>query len=186
VKKLPALAAVAIAVALAVTGCGGGGDQGSQTTAQFNDADVTFAQGMIPHHRQAIEMAKLAQERAATADVKQLAADIEKAQDPEIQTMTGWLRAWGKELPETSSMEHGGMEMPGMMSEEDMKGLQNASGTAFDRMFLQMMIKHHEGAIDMARTEQANGKNADAIALAKQIETAQTKEISHIRQLLAS
>jgi uncharacterized protein (DUF305 family) len=183
-KSLPALAAVA--VALALTGCGGS-NEGSQTAVQFNDADVSFAQEMIPHHRQAIQMAQHARQRAASAQVKKLAAEIEKAQDPEIQTMTGWLKAWGKDVPETmSGMGHGGADMTGMMSAEQMKGLENASGTQFDRMFLQMMIKHHEGAIEMAGTEQANGKNADATGLAKQIETAQTAEIRVMERLLRS
>ena len=67
--------------------------------APFNDADVTFAQQMIPHHQQAIEMARLADGRAADPEVKNLAAAIEKAQDPEIDTMKGWLKSWGKPLP---------------------------------------------------------------------------------------
>jgi len=184
-RKLPALAAVAVVV-LALAGCGGN-DGSSPASAQFNEADVTFAQGMIPHHRQAIEMAKVAQQRAAGADVKKLAGDIEKAQDPEIQTMAGWLRAWSKDVPtDTSGMQHGGMDMPGMMSADEMKALENASGATFDRMFLQMMIKHHEGAIEMARTEQTNGTNPEATALAKQIETAQTAEIGTMEQLLKS
>jgi uncharacterized protein (DUF305 family) len=78
------------------------------------------------------------------------------------------------------------MGMPGMMSAEDMKSLEGSSGAGFDRMFVQMMIKHHEGAIEMARTEQANGKNADAIALAKQIEKAQAAEIAVMRGLLGA
>jgi len=185
-RKLPALAAVVVVIALALTGCGGS-DEGSRTAPQFNDADVTFAQQMIPHHRQAIEMARLAQQRATSDEVKELAGEIEKAQDPEIQTMTGWLQAWGKDVPEdVSGMAHGGVDMPGMMSTDEMKALESASGTGFDRMFLQMMIRHHEGAIELARTEQANGKNGDAITLAKQIETAQTAEISVMERLLRS
>jgi len=185
-RKLPALAAVSVAAVLALTGCGGA-DENSQTAPQFNDADVTFAQQMIPHHRQAIEMAKLAETRSDDPEVKKLANDIEMAQDPEIQTMTGWLEAWGKDVPVgMSGGGHGGAGMHGMMSAADMTSLEGAAGAVFDRTFLQMMIEHHEGAIQMARTEQANGKNADAIALAKQIETAQTAEIRVMRQLLGS
>jgi uncharacterized protein (DUF305 family) len=183
-KRLPALAAVAVAVALALTGCGGS-DEGSQSAAQFNEADVIFAQGMVPHHRQAIEMARVARQTAASTEVKKLAGEIEKAQDPEIQAMAGWLQAWGKDVPTASSgMGHGGVNMPAMMSAEEMKALENASGAAFDRMFLQMMIEHHQGAIEMAGTEQANGTNADATTLAKQIETAQTAEIGVMARLL--
>jgi uncharacterized protein (DUF305 family) len=198
-KKSLALATTALAATLALAGCGGTdratstGSTPSPSAAQsFNNTDVTFAQGMILHHRQAIAMAKLAADRATSPEVKKLAGDIEQAQGPEIDTMTGWLQAWGRPVPQdTTSTEHGGMDhgdmtMPGMMSAEDMRGLEGASGTHFDRMFLQMMIKHHEGAIEMARTEQARGKYSDAISLARQIETAQTAEIATMRKLLAS
>jgi uncharacterized protein (DUF305 family) len=181
-----ALAAVAVAITLAPAGCGGD-DTSQNTPEQFNDADVAFAQQMIPHHRQAIQMAQHAEQRAASAEVKKLAGEIEKFQDPEIRTMTGWLQAWGKEIPaDTAHTGHGGSDMPGMMSDQEMNALQYASGVAFDRMFLQMMIKHHEGAIQMARTEQGNGQNTDAIALAKQIETDQTREIAVMNRLLGT
>jgi uncharacterized protein (DUF305 family) len=184
-RKFPALAAVAVAAALALAGCAGT-DRSPQDAAQsFNDADVAFGQDMIPHHRQAIEMAKLASDRAASTEVESLAAEIEKAQEPEIQTMTSWLEAWGEEvLEDMSGMGHGGMDMPGMMSAEDMMALEQASGADFDRMFLEMMIKHHAGAIDMARTEQANGQNRDAKDLAVKIEKGQSAEITTMRGLL--
>jgi uncharacterized protein (DUF305 family) len=198
-NKSRALAATVLAAALALAGCGGtdratnAGSTPSPGAAQaFNDADVTFAQGMIPHHRQAVAMAELAAERATSREVKKLAADIEKAQGPEIDTMAGWLRAWDQTVPQdTTGMGHEGTDhsattMPGMMSAEDMRDLEGASGTQFDRMFLQMMIKHHEGAVEMARTEQAEGKYPDAISLARQIETTQTAEIATMRKLLAS
>jgi len=147
---------------------------------------VTFAQDMIPHHQQAIAMAKLARERSQDEELQRLAAQIESAQDPEIKTMTRWLEAWGEDAPDHSGGGHGETDMPGMMSDKEVTALENASGAEFDRMFLEMMIKHHEGAIQMARTEQANGKNPDAIALAKQIESAKKQEIDTMRQLLAS
>ncbi len=156
----------------------------AETTTDFNDADVSFATDMIPHHRQAVEMAKLADTRAESPEVKDLAVQIMNAQGPEIETMSGWLTSWGKPVPE----EMGGMDMsgsmPGMMSNEDMDALMNASGADFDQMFLNMMIEHHTGAIEMATTEQTDGMNADAIALAKQIEQAQTTEIATMRGLL--
>jgi len=156
----------------------------------FNDADVTFAQQMIPHHEQAIDMALVAQERAENAQVRELAAAIEEAQGPEIATMTGWLEAWGEDVPaETGGMDHGGMstdDMPGMMSDQEMDSLAAMSGAAFDEMFLTMMIAHHEGAIEMARTEQADGENPEAIALAEKIEADQAAEIDTMRGLLGS
>lgn len=150
----------------------------------FNDADVAFATNMIPHHKQAVEMAELAETRADSPEVKDLAAQIKNAQDPEIETMTGWLTAWNQPVPE----DMGGMDMsgsmPGMMSMEEMQNLESASGAEFDRMFLTMMLKHHEGAIAMARTEETEGMDEGAIKLAGEIVEAQTSEIATIKKLL--
>jgi uncharacterized protein (DUF305 family) len=167
---------------------GGGAASGasSPVSAPVNDADVEFAQMMIPHHKQAVQMAGLAETRAGDAQIKQLAAQIKAAQDPEIKTMTGWLTAWGK----PSTMPSGGHDMPGMssmpgeMSDEDMVKLEAAKGTEFDRMFAQMMIDHHNGAIEMARDEQAKGSNPDAKALAATIEKTQTAEVGTLQQAL--
>lgn len=172
---------------LTLAACGNEDD--TDTSAGHNDADVTFAQEMIPHHQQAIEMAALADTRAESQEVKDLAADIEAAQDPEIETMTGWLESWGEDVPEEgmSGMDHGDMsseDMPGMMSEDEMTDLEGA-GAEFDQMFLTMMIEHHEGAIEMAQTEQADGEFPDAIELAENIETAQTAEVQTMQDLLA-
>ena len=151
---------------------------------QFNGADVAFATDMISHHRQAVEMADLAATRAESAEVKALAAQIKAAQAPEIQMMSGWLTTWKIPVPE----EMGGMDMsgtmPGMMSTEDMDKLKNSSGAEFDQMFLTMMIAHHQGAIEMAKPEQADGNSSEAIALAKKIEAAQTAEIATMQGLL--
>ena len=200
-KKSLTLAVILAAAAAGLAGCGGqddsmGGMSGmgssssptSSQSSDFNDADVSFATDMIPHHRQAVEMAKLAATRAENAKVKDLAQQIEDAQDPEIQTMTAWLKTWGAPVPSDmggmSGMDHGSDSMSGMMSTEDMDNLSNASGAEFDKMFLTMMIAHHEGAIEMAKTEQSKGSNTDAIALAEQIEQAQTKEIATMQELL--
>lgn len=212
-KRIPALLAVTVATALTLTACGSSdsGDQNtgssnpqassSEASADFNDADVTFAKSMIPHHQQAVQMAEMAKTHAASSQVKQLAADIEAAQGPEIKTMQGWLSAWGSGDSSESSeggdnghgdMGHGDMnmgnmdmgDMPGMMSKSDMHALSQAHGKAWDRMFLEMMIRHHEGAIEMAKTEQSDGKNPGAVALAKKIETAQQAEISKMKGML--
>ncbi len=127
------------------------------TPGQHNAADTAFAQGMIPHHRQAVEMAELASTRAGSAEVKKLAEEIRKAQDPEIRTLSGWLTAWGEPVPAEGSGDHSahGAGAAGMMSAQEMDGLKAASGGAFDTAFMELMIKHHEGAVAMARTEQA-------------------------------
>ena len=161
----------------------------SSAAATFGDADTAFAQQMIPHHQQAVAMAVLAETRAADPEVKKLAGQIKAAQDPEIATMTGWMTAWGKPMP-MASTDHGmdmggGTAMPGMMSGADMTKLAAATGKNFDKEFLTMMIAHHEGAITMAKDQVTNGKNADAIALAKQIITAQEAEIATMKTILA-
>lgn len=151
--------------------------------ADFNDADVDFAQGMIPHHRQAIEMARLAQDRAEDPRVLDLAERIEAAQEPEIETLSGWLEAWGAEA--TGGMDHGsGDGMGGKMSEQDMAALMNATGPEFDRLFLEQMIVHHDGAVAMAVTEAGEGRFPDAVAMAEQIRDTQSAEIAEMRQLL--
>lgn len=159
---------------------------------QHNDADVAFAQGMIPHHSQAIEMSQLAPERAQSDQVKNLARQIEAAQGPEIDTLTGWLQQWGAPAPQSGmpGMDHGsmpGMEhegMQGMMAPEDMQKLQQAKGAEFDRMFLTMMIKHHEGAVGMAQTELAQGQFPEAKQMAEQIISSQQAEIKTMQGLL--
>ncbi|WP_406481469.1 DUF305 domain-containing protein [Streptomyces sp. NBC_01615] len=148
----------------------------------FDDADVTFAQSMIPHHQQAVEMAQLADGRASDSEIKDIAAKIEKAQDPEIKTMTGWLQSWGKP---TAMGNMPGMDMgDGMMSDKDMKELKAMKGTEFDKMFAQMMIDHHNGAIDMARTEQKSGRNTDAKTMADGIVTGQSAEVKQLQGIL--
>lgn len=146
-----------------------------------NAQDVMFAQMMIPHHQQAITMAKQATTKASSPDVKQLAQQIEQAQGPETQKMTGWLQSWGASTSSDDGMHMG----DGMMSDKDMKKLDTLSGKAFDKAFLQMMIKHHQGAITMAKTEQAQGSFADAKAMANNIVTSQSAEITTMRKLLA-
>ena len=192
-KKLLAVLAALFAVTL-VGACGNdnmdGMDHGKSTppstkeAADHNAADVTFAQEMIPHHAQAITMAKVAATNAADPKVKDLAKRIEDAQDPEIKTMSDWLKAWGEDVPasDMGGMDHG--SMPGMMSSSEMAALEKAAGAEFDKMFLQMMIRHHEGAIEMAKTEQSSGKSTDAKKLAGEIEKAQTAEITEMQGLL--
>ncbi|MFF4959786.1 DUF305 domain-containing protein [Streptomyces sp. NPDC001222] len=157
-----------------------------------NAQDVTFAQLMIPHHRQAVAMAALAPSRAKSPQVKDLAAKIEKAQDPEIETMSGWLKAWGEKVPSDAAsamegmpgMDHSGSSMPGMMSGADMDKLAKLSGDAFDTAFLRMMVGHHQGALTMAKAEQAKGAYGPAEAMARSIVTSQSAEITEMNRML--
>jgi uncharacterized protein (DUF305 family) len=162
---------------------------------EHNAADVVFAQGMLPHHTQAIAMSAEASTRAASQEVKDLAARIDQEQGPEIEQMNQMLDAWGAPRPQPGStsmpgmpgmpgMPMGTMPMPGMMGEAQMQQLASRSGPAFDRMFLQMMIEHHTGAVQMAQTEQAQGLNPQAKELAAAIVADQQREITEMQNLL--
>lgn len=156
----------------------------SASRGRHNAADIAFAKGMAPHHRQAVEMAGLAPSRAGSADVRKLAGEIRKAQDPEIKTLSGWLASWGEEVPSEGPMDHTAHGMGGMMTAEDMDSLKKASGKAFDTAFIEMMIKHHEGAVEMARTEKTDGSFPGAKKMADVVITSQTAEIARMNSLL--
>lgn len=179
-----------------LTACSDNDDASSGASTGHNAADVTFATNMIPHHAQAIEMSDMALSQSQLPEVVDLATAIKKAQQPEIDTMTGWLKGWGEPVPDPESvygMDHGmsdddgmsGMEgMAGMMSAADMERLGSRTGRAFDRMWLTMMMEHHDGAIEMAKNEIADGASGAAISLAHEIETAQRAEIETMHKLL--
>jgi uncharacterized protein (DUF305 family) len=153
------------------------------STSEFNNADVMFAQMMIPHHEQAIEMSDLVLAKSGVnPEVTALAQQIKAAQQPEIDTMKAWLDAWGHPAMGDRGMQHdsGG----GMMTDEEMRQLEQASGIDGQRLFLAGMIRHHEGAIKMAQTEIDAGKNPETIDLARNIATSQQKEIDLMRELL--
>ncbi|MDD7966154.1 DUF305 domain-containing protein [Actinomycetospora lemnae] len=165
---------------------------------EHNQADVLFAQGMVPHHEQAIAMSSQASDRASSQEVKDLAARIAQEQSPEIEQMNQMLDAWAAPRPQPGSTAmpgmpgHGmpgmpmeGMPMHGMMTQEQMQQLSAQSGAAFDRMFLQMMIEHHTGAVQMAQTEQAQGLNPQAKELAGTIVADQQREITEMQALLS-
>ena len=213
-----ALAALPLSFALLLGACSSSSDSASDTTAEvaaesvvsesvpadaaetiaadavFNAGDVTFAQGMIPHHQQAVEMAVIALDpaREAGAEVTDLAKRIQGAQGPEIELMTGWLKEWGQSVDgmEGHSME--GMEMAdmpgmeGMMTTEEMTGLEAATGPAFDKLWLEMMVRHHEGAVVMSKTVGADGKAPAVKELAGKIISAQEAEIAEMQKLLAA
>ncbi|QNE21318.1 DUF305 domain-containing protein [Kribbella qitaiheensis] len=203
-RTTAATATAIIAGALALAGCSSSTDHGSMpgmsqptssatsttpvTTAapvgDHNDADVKFATDMIPHHQQAVQMADMTVTKATTLAVKELAAGIKAAQDPELKQMSAWLTSWGAPVPSSMAGHDMSGSMPGMMSMDEMASLDKATGAAFERMWLQMMIKHHQGAVAMAKTEQTTGNATAAIALAKKIETGQTGEIDTMQKLL--
>lgn len=213
-RTVPLCAATAaLASVLVVSGCGSGStgstgtsssshdmsamtsssappNSGTTTGTAHNAADVAFATGMVPHHAQAVQMADMALKQGNSAKVKGLARQIKAAQDPEIATMSGWLKSWGKPVPATMAghdmSKMGGSMGDGMMSPEEMTALGKASGAGFDRMWLQMMTKHHQGAIAMGRTELTRGASGEAKTLARTIIAGQTKEIAQMRSLLGA
>lgn len=204
------LALAALATAVALTGCGDDGGAGGagptavETAADgsvFNQADVDFASQMIPHHAQAVQMVVMAQGRDVDSEVAAVMEEIRASQVPEIETMTDWLTSWDQPVPETS-LDHAnaghdgtgmhdmegmdGMDMddmPGMMSGEQMSSLEDADGSAFQEMWLSMMVAHHEGAVEMAQTEVEDGENPDAVALARSIAQSQAAEIETLEAL---
>jgi len=186
-----------------------GGSSPSVEAQAHNGADVMFAQGMIPHHEQAVEMSDMVLgKEGIDPRVVSLANDIKAAQGPEIQQMQGWLAEWGVPttmmpgsadsgmpghdmpgMPDGDMPGHGmpgmpGMNGQGMMSEQDMAALQNAQGVAASRLFLSQMIEHHQGAIAMAQTEIDAGRYPAALELARSIVSSQQDEIATMEQFL--
>ena len=192
-------AALVLGLGLSLSACGGDeqtADQPAASSTEHNEADVEFAQNMIQHHAQALTMVDMTRGRRLNPEVQELADAIMIAQGPEIETMTDWLTSWGEEVPETSrdhmnAEGHGGghgdtgetSDMPGMMSAEQMSELDAAPDSEFQDLWLEMMIEHHQGAIEMAQTEQSDGQYKPALELAEDVETAQTEEVSTMEKL---
>ena len=153
------------------------------TRSDYNDADVAFLQMMYVHHAQAVDMAQLAPGRSQNQQLLALAANIAKAQAPEMTQMAAMLQSFGKPAPSTDTATMA--DMPGIMTPDQMNTLKGLSGNDFDRMWLQMMIDHHTGAIAMSNTELASGTNPDAKNLAQRIIANQQPEIDQMRGMLA-
>ncbi|XKH55552.1 DUF305 domain-containing protein [Citricoccus nitrophenolicus] len=158
-----------------------------EISAEHNDADVMFAQMMIPHHEQAVEMSEmLLAKDDIPAEVADFAQQVIDAQGPEIERMNAMLTAWDAEpmgdMGGMEGMDHGGMS--GMMSEEDMAALEEAQGAEAARLYLEQMTAHHEGAVDMAQDEVDGGQNPQAVALAEQVIDAQEAEIQEMERML--
>ena len=154
--------------------------------AGYNADDVAFATNMVPHHQQAIELSALVPDRSTNPQLIALAQQIAAAQQPEINVMKVFLVQWN-ENPDTNSGHAGhGNAMQGMVDEATMSKLKSLNGAEFDKLWLESMISHHQGAIEMAKAEIANGDNADAKTLARNIVTTQEAEIGQMKQMLGS
>ncbi|MGE2836317.1 DUF305 domain-containing protein [Mycobacterium sp. SMC-4] len=200
--KTAAVGAAIAAAVLVISGCGQNetetapdhGTHQNDTTAPsadaaatHNDADATFARDMVPHHEQAVVMSDIILAKdGIDARVVDLATQIKAAQGPEIETMRQWLTDW--QVPPTDPHAHHGgnhAEM-GMLTDGELDQLRNAEGVDAARQFLTGMIRHHEGAVQMAQTEVDTGKSPDAVRLAREIIESQQREIDQMRQILDS
>ncbi|STX07125.1 DUF305 domain-containing protein [Kocuria rosea] len=215
-KRSTTLTTLALASALALAGCGTSGAQegagtdaetaapaasasaatstgaasGEPIAAEHNDADVMFAQMMLPHHEQAVEMSEmLLAKDDVPAEVAEFAQRVIDAQGPEIERMNDMLTAWEAEpladAEDMDGMDHGsGAGMSGMMSEEDMSALEDAQGAGAAQLYLEQMTVHHEGAVEMAQDQVEQGQNPQAVELARQVVADQEAEIAEMEQLL--
>ena len=215
-KRSTTLTTLALASALALAGCGTSGAQegagtdaetaapaasapaatstgaasGEPIAAEHDDADVMFAQMMLPHHEQAVEMSEmLLAKDDVPAEVAEFAQRVIDAQGPEIERMNDMLTAWEAEpladAEDMDGMDHGsGAGMSGMMSEEDMSALEDAQGTGAAQLYLEQMTVHHEGAVEMAQEQIEQGQNPQAVELARQVVADQEAEIAEMEQML--
>ncbi|WP_198680777.1 DUF305 domain-containing protein [Lentzea terrae] len=164
---------LAVAVVLLLAACG--------SPATHNSADVAFAQGMVPHHEQALEMSDLVASRTSNSHVIDLAKRISGSQKPEIDRMNGWLRTWNAPVQASSHSAHGHSDSHGMV---ELGNLADLSDTEFDRQWLSLMIQHHRGAVEMARKHLSSGTDPAARTLAQDVITHQEKEIAEMESLL--
>ncbi|WP_283133106.1 DUF305 domain-containing protein [Rhizohabitans arisaemae] len=158
------------------------GETYAPPSSTANAADVRFIEAMIPHHRQALDMTALARTRVGDGKVRALAERIDTAQKPEISTMATWLRAQGRTVPQG---HHGGAPMPGMATAGQLERLRGLRGPSFDRLFLELMIVHHQGALTMSTEVLKAGSDQVIRHLAREIVSGQGIEINRMRKLLA-
>ena len=200
-RRTPALLLAAAITVLASTGCGADDAASpSQATSTapngevVDAADVAFATDMIPHHAQALVLVDTTLGRTLDPAIQRVMDGIRGGQTPEIETMSGWLTSWGEPVPETArdhANAHGDgdggamSDMPGMVSDPDLTRLEQAEGPAYEKLLLELMIGHHEGAIEMSRSEIADGTFQPAQDLSQQIIAAQEREITTMKKLLA-
>jgi uncharacterized protein (DUF305 family) len=186
--------AAGLLLTVATAACGSATAQAQaapQPAPRHSDADVRFITGMIGHHAQALEMVALVRERATRADVRMMAERIEVSQRDEIAMMERWLRARGLPVPSADSAHahHGAghAPMPGMLTAEEMQRLGAASGAEFDRLFLELMIRHHEGALAMVAElfgTRGGGQESEMFHIASEVDADQRMEIDRMRTML--
>ena len=191
-KSIAAIATLALIASLGLAGCSAtsSGENNAANAAKDNQTNqqlqdeyrLMFAQMMIPHHQQAVAMGTLAETRASSTAVKELAAKIAGEQAPEVSMMQGWIDGAGAAADGGMHMNH--MTMDGMLTDAQMAELKSASGGAFDKLYLNYMIAHHEGAVKLAKLA-LKSKNTKLEKLAKSIVDSQTAQIEYMKSLLA-
>jgi len=193
-RRLLVLTTLVAVGCVSLAACSGGesADSDSSTAdsavpdATWNDADVAFVQGMIPHHEQAVEMSDMMTGRTVSNSTAALAEQIRAAQTTEVALMQGFLAEWGVELDPHAGHSGDHFMGKGMMSDEQLDELESAGGVDFERMWLTMMLEHHQGAVAMANTVLSGGSDPRVRTLAEGIVAAQQAEIAQIEALLAS
>ena len=154
---------------------------------RFTTADVEFMQGMISHHAQAIEMADLLKTRTRRPEMRTLAERIDISQADEIRMMQRWLVDRGQIAPEQFAHHHEGMVMPGMLTPEQMQRLGAATGPEFDRLFLEGMIAHHQGALTMVEAlmkQPGAAQESEIFGFISDVEADQSAEIARMSAML--
>lgn len=156
---------------------------GAPGRQDYTEEDVRFVHGMIPHHAQALALTGLVPDRTGTEAMRRLAGRIEVSQKDEIAIMERWLERRGLAVPEG---HHHGPLMPGMLTDEELARLAAATGEAFDRLFLELMIRHHEGALVMVADlfSSGGGQEAEIFQFASHVDADQRAEIARMREML--
>lgn len=195
-RVIAAVAALALLAGCGGQGGGAGDGQGDSKEpeaplitgdpAGYNAADIAFASDMVPHHAQAIDLARTALERSANPELTALAEQIVSTQQPEINILNVFLVQWNENPENRSGPDGGGPEssLPGTVDEATVARLESLGGPEFDKLWLQSMIGQHQGAVELATTEIADGANVDAIAIAENIAAAQEARIAQMKQML--
>jgi uncharacterized protein (DUF305 family) len=199
-------AAILIAAALLLGACGSAGDSpaaespaaGSPASAVsaeaavqaeggHNDTDVMYLQMMLAHHKQGLEMVRLAVKGAKRDEIRTLALAIEVTQQDEVKLMTGWLKQWSApttvDHAPSAHADHGGLPATGPA---EIAALKKAKGAAFETAFLNLFVAHQHNAVEMARLETKQGSNAEAKAFASRVSTSRADQIQQMLQLMNS
>jgi uncharacterized protein (DUF305 family) len=176
------LMAMMAVLAAALVGCSSGNAAAppAQKGVDHNDADVKFSLEMIPHHQQTIMIVDMATNKAGSQQVTMIAASLLAGEQKDIQQMRGWLKEWNTAPVDA---EHGGHNMPGMVTQDDIKALDAATGGDFDEKWLALMVRHLENGVTMAEDVLQNGVHAGTKTLATQIVKSQKKQIASVKTL---